>query len=223
MTSATRDSTRRTTGSLCELVVFAHGMANFGHNRGTKAEQERLLGSRVDPRHGFLGAFDDSGNYAFISSLGADSVREGVLAALNAKFDVTGVVVVSRASCVAVLEEVERGARERHGRRFDDAAYSVREPSGLWRLGFVFTDCDEQVPPVSRWPFDVLVKVANSRQLLSDGTARHCEGLRYTRNLIHAVRAAKDAKDEVTERRAETARATVRECHEDLENRLQGV
>jgi hypothetical protein len=34
-----------------ELVVFAHGMANFGHNRGTKAEQERPpdRGAMLDP------------------------------------------------------------------------------------------------------------------------------------------------------------------------------
>jgi hypothetical protein len=131
-----------------ELVVFAHGMGNFGHNRGTKVEQERLLESRVDVRHSFLGVFDDSGNYAFISCLGADSVREDVLVALNEKYDVSGVVVVDRASCSAALEEVERVARKRYGRFFEGSDYSVHKPSGLWRVGLVFTDCSLPIDDV---------------------------------------------------------------------------
>ena len=133
------------------LVVFARGMASFGHNRGTKADQERLLSHRVDPRHGFLGAFDDSGNYAFASSLGIESAREAVLTALNTKYAIGGVVVVDRPSLAAALEDVERRARELYGKRFDDSDYSVREPSGLWRLGLVFTDADVPIDAIGGW------------------------------------------------------------------------
>ncbi len=127
---------RKNTNPL-DLVVFAHGMANFRYNLGTKAEQERLLGECIDRRHGFLGAFEDSGNYAFVSCLGVGALRQAVLSALNTKYDVADVVVVARSSCAAALLEVEHAAGERHHDDFDRSDYSVRQPSGLWRLGLV--------------------------------------------------------------------------------------
>lgn len=52
---------------MMELVAFAHGMANFAHNRGTKDEQGALIREELSgPSCEFLGAFDDSGNFAFI-------------------------------------------------------------------------------------------------------------------------------------------------------------
>ena len=76
-------------------------------------------------------------------------------------------------------------------------------------------DLPDKVTPVSQWPFGDLIKVAGALGLLSDGTEKACESLRSKRNLIHPAR----AKDEITKSKAETARATVRECHEDLEKR----
>jgi hypothetical protein len=84
-------------------------------------------------------------------------------------------------------------------------------------------DRAEQVSPVAHWPFAVLVKVAKLLKLLPDETEKHCEGLRYTRNLIHPVRAARDVNVELTRNKVETAQATVRECYEELENRLRST
>jgi hypothetical protein len=52
-----------------ELIVFAHGMANFSHLRVKKKDQETLIRKHLG-RHSFCGAFDDSGNLAFLTPHG---------------------------------------------------------------------------------------------------------------------------------------------------------
>jgi len=130
-----------------ELAVFVHGMANFAHNRGTKADQEHLLRDQLDRRHGFQDAFDDSGNFAFSSSLGSQALRADVLAALRTAYKVTGLVVVARAACEVALQELERIAVDNFGTRFRSADYGVNLESGLWRLGLVFTDSGVPLEP----------------------------------------------------------------------------
>jgi hypothetical protein len=123
-----------------DLMAFVHGMANFAHNRGTTAEQENLVRRDISLRDGFLGAFDDSGNYAFIGMFDASSVQRAVLAALSVRYRVKGVVVVGRSSCAGALEEVERAAIDRYGSCFDRSSYAVHDAAGCWRLGSVFVE-----------------------------------------------------------------------------------
>ncbi len=124
-----------------ELVVFAHGMRNFAHNPGTREDQERLLREALAARrHTLVGAFGPTGNFAFVTSSDAETLRSDVLAALNRRYRVRGVVVVTRERCVEALNALEQGATTHFGSRFQAANYSVSRPPGRWRLGFVFTD-----------------------------------------------------------------------------------
>ena len=77
-----------------ELIVFAHGMANFAHNRVSKKYQEQLVRAQIGARHKFLGAFDDSGNFAFVTLYSASTLQADILAALRQKCKVKGAVVI---------------------------------------------------------------------------------------------------------------------------------
>jgi hypothetical protein len=128
-----------------EVVVFAHGMANFGHNRGVKSAQESLLRDRLDSRHELLGIFDDSGNYAFRSVLSPELLRGDVLRALRGTYDIRDVIIVPRSLCLVALRELEQIARGRYGSSFNEADYAVHLDSKRWRLGLVFIDAGSPV------------------------------------------------------------------------------
>lgn len=119
------------------VVVLVHGMANFSHNRGTKREQEDLLRSNLPPDAGFLGAYDDSGNYAFCGAHQGTALEDAVLAALRAKYLLKGAIAIDRESCRLALANVERRARTVYGEIFNATDYSVAHSGARWRLGLV--------------------------------------------------------------------------------------
>jgi len=156
-------------------------MANFAHNRRTKADQERLLRERLDSQHDFRGAFDDSGNFAFASRLGQESLRADVLAALRTEFKVKWVMVVARTTCTVALQELERIAFDSYGSRFLPANYAVNLHSRRWRLGLVFVNA---VAPLEREASSRLrrireddLKVLNVRDLMV-GVLKYDQGRR---------------------------------------------
>ena len=111
-----------------ELIVFAHGMANFAHKRGTKEDQERLIRTQPSARHKFLGAFDDSGNFAFVTLGDSGDLQAKVLAALKRQYEVKGVVVIERARADQALAALERIARVRYGDNFQGWSPPVVRP-----------------------------------------------------------------------------------------------
>ncbi|MFQ5828276.1 MAG: hypothetical protein ACE5JD_03855 [Candidatus Methylomirabilia bacterium] len=132
-----------------ELIAFAHGMGNFAHNRGTKEEQERLIRDHPDAGHRFLGAFDDSGNFAFATSRDMEELQADVLAALNVKYEVEGVVIIAREGAARALATLEGIARSRYGSKFRLRDYAVSKECKRWRLGFVFIDQEAGLSSVS--------------------------------------------------------------------------
>lgn len=164
-----------------EVVVFVHGMANFAHNRGTKADQEYLLRDRLDQRHDLRGVFDDSGNYAFATTLGSEALRTGVLAALRSRYDVAGAIVVPRAAASAGLDDLERIALDSYGSRFRSADYAVSLDSGRWRLGLVFMDSGSSLEPGAanqlRQQHDDHLKVLSVRDMMV-GVLKYDQGKR---------------------------------------------
>ncbi len=125
-----------------ELLVFIRGMANFRHNRGTKRKQERLIRDQLGTRHALLGVFEDSGNYAFATTWGADRLCLDVLTALRSKYKVNAAVVVPRAEAAEALAALEQAARARYGDAFSPKDYGVRRAPGRWRVGCVFVSCE---------------------------------------------------------------------------------
>ena len=96
-----------------ELIVFAHGMVNFSHNRterdlGEKEAQERLIRKQVGFHHSFLGAFDDPGNFAFRTEHDPARLKVDILAVLNLEYKVKGAVVVERYRTKKVLGDVTK-------------------------------------------------------------------------------------------------------------------
>lgn len=123
-----------------ELIVFAHGMANFSRNRGSKKCQEQLIHNQVGARHTFLGAFDDSGNFAFVTPQSSSALQTDILTALRQKYCVKGVVVIDRANVTNALSDLENTARAKYGNGFQDWDYTVWKNDDRWKLGFVFLD-----------------------------------------------------------------------------------
>jgi hypothetical protein len=123
---------------LRELVVFAHGMANFAHNRDTKAAQEDLIRAALADRHQFLGTFEDSGNFAFVTAAVRHQLETDVMRALNTRYRVQGVVTVERARLADELAALEELAKAKYGEQFRTSDYGVETRSGRWRLGLVF-------------------------------------------------------------------------------------
>ncbi|WP_447859929.1 hypothetical protein [Nitrospira calida] len=76
-------------------------MVNFSHNRtkldiGEKEAQERLIQEKLGSHHNFIGAFDDSGNFAFLTERDPMQLKTDVLAVLNTAYKVKEAVVVER-------------------------------------------------------------------------------------------------------------------------------
>ena len=94
-----------------ELIVFVHVMVNFSHNRtkrnaGEKEAQERLIREEGSSRHDFLGAFDDSGNFAFRTEHDSIQLKADVLTVLSREYKVKGAVVVERNRTHRVLGDL---------------------------------------------------------------------------------------------------------------------
>lgn len=126
-----------------ELVVFVHGMANFSHNRtqggiGEKGAQERLIRKQLGSNHTFLGAFDDSGNFAFLTEKNPIQLKVDVLKALNMEYEVKGAVTVERDRLQGSLDNLVTLCRQIYGEQFqasDNLVWKAHQP---WRLGMVF-------------------------------------------------------------------------------------
>ncbi len=123
-----------------ELIVFVHGMANFAHNRVSKKCQEQLVCAQIGARHKFIGAFDDSGNFAFVTPHSSSTLQADILAALRQRCDVKGAVVIDRTRVANALSDLENIARAKYGNRFQAWDYTVWKNSERWKLGFVFLD-----------------------------------------------------------------------------------
>ena len=214
------------TPPLAEAIVFVHGMANFAHNRGTKADQERLLRDRLDQRHGLRGVFDDSGNYAFLTVLGLSALRTGVLTALRSKYEVAGAVVVPRATCAAGLKTLEQIAVDRYGSRFRNTDYAVTLASGLWRLGLVFMDSRSGIEPRAsmrlRQHHDARLAILTVHDLMV-GVLKYDEGKRIPwgvpAGFIERALSDTDHALLATGRSARTVRGTLRPCSQDYRAR----
>ncbi len=128
-----------------ELIVFVHGMANFSHNRtkrgvGEKEAQERLIREQVGSCHSFLGAFDDSGNFAFCTEHDPARLKTDILAVLNLEYKVKGAVVVEKCRTQKVLVDVTKLCSQIYSAHFDLRDYLVWENCQPWRLGMVFVE-----------------------------------------------------------------------------------
>ena len=128
-----------------ELIVFAHGMVNFSHNRteqdlGEKEAQERLIRNQVGSHHSFLGAFDDSGNFAFRTEHSSARLKTDVLAVLNLEYRVKGAVVVERCRTQKVLGDVTKLCSQMYSEHFGSRNYLAWKESQPWRLGIVFVE-----------------------------------------------------------------------------------
>lgn len=133
-----------------ELIAFARGMANFAHNRGTKKNQERLMRDQLSARHKFLGAFDDSGNFAFVTLRNSRELQADVLAALNLDYKVEGVVIINRAQAAEALAVLETIAKARYGDKFHARDYTVWKDGKRWRPGLVFMDQEARLDSASK-------------------------------------------------------------------------
>jgi hypothetical protein len=140
-----------------EFLVFVRDMADFERNRGTLVAQETLLRTKLGSRHRFLGAFDDSGNYAFATSHDPEGLCHDVLTALRTTYRVHEAVVVPREDVVAALDTLERAALKRYGNAFSSRTYGVQGPSGTWRVGVVFVS-----PPIPAAQTKVLFHIDTS-------------------------------------------------------------
>lgn len=131
-------------------------MGNFRHNRGTMAAQAQLLREALGHRHRLCGIYSHTGNYAFSTAEGPETLAVDVMAALNRRFRVMGVVVVSPPVLAQALAALERVASERLGARFDTSYYGASQPDGRWRAGLVLTDVPPSREDVLRQALDEL-------------------------------------------------------------------
>lgn len=128
-----------------ELIVFVHGMANFSHNRtprgiGEKEAQERLIQEQLGSRHNFLGAFDDSGNFAFLTEHDPVQLKTDVLGVLNMEYKVKGAVIVERYRAAQIFGDVAKLCGQIYGKQFQARNYLVWKDNQPWRLGMVFVE-----------------------------------------------------------------------------------
>jgi hypothetical protein len=128
-----------------ELIVFVHGMVNFSHNRtkqdvAEKEAQERLIRDQVGSHHSFLGAFDDSGNFAFRTEYEPVRLKADVLAILNQEYKVKGAVVVERCRTQKVLRDVTKLCSQMYSKDGVSGNCLVWKDSQPWRLGMVFVE-----------------------------------------------------------------------------------
>jgi hypothetical protein len=123
-----------------ETIVFVHGMANFATNRGTKLEQEQLLRDGLPCDYGFLGAYDDSGNYAFRGAATEVALIPAVLGALRKRYTTQGAIALSRASAASALLALEIEAQRRFSSALRLRDYAVLIDGRHWRLGLVLLD-----------------------------------------------------------------------------------
>jgi hypothetical protein len=128
-----------------ELIVFAHGMVNFSHNRtekdlGEKEAQERLIRNQIGSHYSFLGAFDDSGNFAFRTEHSPARLKADVLAVLNLEYRVKGAVIVERCRTQKVLGDVTKLCSQMYSEQFDSRNYLAWKDLQPWRLGIVFVE-----------------------------------------------------------------------------------
>ena len=126
-----------------ELIVFVHGMVNFSHNRTAgifreKEAQERLIYKQIGSRHNFLGAFDDSGNYAFRTMYPPVELKAEVLGTLSKEYRVKGAVVVERASAEEALASLDALCDQIYQEQFRARDNLVLKELMPWRLGVVF-------------------------------------------------------------------------------------
>ena len=125
--------------------MFVHGMVNFSHNRtkrnaGEKDAQERLIREKGSSHHNFLGAFDDSGNFAFRTEHDPARLKADLLAVLNLEYKVKGAVVVERHRTQKVLGDVTKLCNQIYSGHFRIQDYLVLKDCQPWRLGFVFVE-----------------------------------------------------------------------------------
>lgn len=118
-------------------------MANFSHNRtkediGEKEAQEQLIWKQIGSNHDFLGAFDDSGNFAFLTEHSPIQLKMDVLKALDMEYEVKGAVAVERDRLKEFLDSLVKLCRQIYGEQFRASDYLVWKDYQSWRLGRVF-------------------------------------------------------------------------------------
>ncbi len=121
------------------VIAFAHGMSNFGHNRGTMLEQEELLRNSLRGNYGTLKTHLATGNYVITTSLSVCKVKLRVHQGLNEKYRVKEVIVVERSDLVGAVAVLETECRNRYPDDFSESDLKVGVGQARWRFGFVFS------------------------------------------------------------------------------------
>jgi hypothetical protein len=99
-----------------------------------------LIREEGGSHHDFLGAFDDSGNFAFRTEYGPARLKADILAILNLEYEVKGAVVVERHRTQKVLGGVTKLCSQIYSEQFRTQDYLVLKDCQPWRLGMVFVE-----------------------------------------------------------------------------------
>lgn len=99
-----------------------------------------MIQKQVGPHHSFLGAFDDSGNFAFRTKHGPTRLKTNVLAALNLEYNVKGAVIVEKCRTEKVLGDITNLCSQVYSNHFEARSYLVWKDCQPWRLGMVFVE-----------------------------------------------------------------------------------
>ncbi len=121
-----------------EVIAFAHGMSNFGHNRGTMLEQEALLRNSLRGNYSMLRIHLATGNYAVRTCLPVSELKLGLHQGLNKNYRVKEIMVVDRVDLVEALAVFQAECRNRYPDGFSESDLKVGKEQTRRRLGLVF-------------------------------------------------------------------------------------
>jgi len=129
-----------------ELLVFVHGLSNFGHNRVTKKKQEELIEESLRGSDTQVKIYGTTGNYALVCPLADDQIRLRLLAGLNepGRYQVKEIVVVERKNTMLALDFFVAECRRKYTASFNSSDFGVGKGTDRRRMGLVFVQglCD---------------------------------------------------------------------------------
>lgn len=128
-----------------EVVVFGHGLSNFGHNRGTKKGQEQLVTSSLRGTDTLARVYGVTGNYALTTPLSVKEIRSYLLPGLNVgQYLVKEIVIVERYKLMNALAVFVGECCRKYRSDFKQSDFGVGTGKTRRRLGLVFVQqlCD---------------------------------------------------------------------------------
>lgn len=137
-----------------QFIALVRGLAMFDRRRVSKVRQIELLRRHLPATIQFIGAFDDSGNYALESQGEPQEVSTGVLEALRRDgglADLRGVSVARVETVRRAFEELVLRLRDEYGSDWNEKTYGVRRGGTVWRAGFALLPESETLEPLE-WP-----------------------------------------------------------------------